>query len=145
MRTQAVMNQISKEFYERKNTDEAIDKSVFMSAVKNVFEDICEQELERNQTIFETRLKIKGLLKSFKKPIRWLEKAFVKSWLFSEKDLKTFNHINAPRLKRFIDTLSNNVYTIFMHHQLINNDLKDKLRAMAAKVSHGTSSSFVIF
>ena len=73
VRTQVVLNQISKEFYERKNTDEAIDKSVFMSAVKNVFEDICEHELEKNQEVFEIRLKIKGLLNPFVKLTHWHE------------------------------------------------------------------------
>ena len=56
-----------------------------MSAVKNVFEDICEHELEKNQEVFEIRLKIKGLLKSFRQTNPLARKRFVKNWLLSKR------------------------------------------------------------
>ena len=131
-RTQAVLNQISKEFYERKNTDEAIDKAVFMSAVKDVFEDICDYELEKNQDVFEVRLKIKGLLKSFKQTNPLARKTIRKKLALERKELKKrLIAVNAPRLKGFIDTLSNDVYAN-IHTESVDQmaELKDKLRAM---------------
>ncbi len=109
--TQYVLNKISAEFYDRKNTDEAIDKGVFMNTVKSVFDEICDHEMEKNLQIFELRQQIKGLLKTLKRTNPLARKTIRKKLNEERKKLKLkFIQINAPRLKSFIDTLSNNTY-----------------------------------
>ena len=52
-----VLNQISTEFYDRKHCEETIDRNVFMASVKQIFEEICDTELEKNMAIFTLRQK----------------------------------------------------------------------------------------
>ncbi|MEK9728272.1 MAG: hypothetical protein VW397_09240, partial [Candidatus Margulisiibacteriota bacterium] len=130
--TQRVLNKISAEFYERKNTDEAIDRSVFMNTVRSVFDDICDTEMEKNRQIFEHRKQIKALLKTLKRTNPLARKTIRKKLNEERKSLKLkFIQVNAPRLKRFIDTLSDDKYTnIHLNSIEKIGDLQIKLKSL---------------
>ena len=132
LRTNAVLNQISAEFYDRKNTDESIDKHVFMNAVKAVFDEICDVEMEKNIQIFELRNQIKSLFKTLRQTNPMARKTVRKKLINQRKELKLkLIEINAPRLKLFVDTLSESTYeNIHLESLEKVEDLKEKLRRL---------------
>ncbi len=127
-----VLNQVSQEFYDRKNCDESIDKNVFMTSVKQVFEEICDSELEQNMAIFSQRKRIKGLIQTLKETNRYSRKDIRKKILNEKNELKQLLiKANIPRLKTFIDIISLKEYE-GIHTESIQelNTLKQKLKSL---------------
>ena len=128
-RTQDMLNKISTEFYERKNSDESIEKSVFMGAVRNIFDEMCDEEVEKNRQIFEIRKTITSLFKTLRQTNPLARKTVKKQLMLERKNLKLkLIEINAPRLKKFIDILSQDTYETIHYESLDKiDDLKNKL------------------
>ena len=115
-----VLNQISKEFYENKNCDESIDRNVFMASVKQVFEEICDTELEKNMVIFAHRQRVKGLIQTLKETNKFSRKDIRKKIIGEKNDLKQLLiETNIPRLKHFVNILSKGSYEGFTNPQSI--------------------------
>jgi len=127
-----ILNQISTEFYDRKNCDEAIDRQVFMASVKQVFEEICDSELEKNMAIFTLRQRIKALLQTLKETNKFSRKDIRKKIILEKNELKELLiETNIPRLKEFIHVLSKRSY-VAIHDASIEklSPLKKKLRTL---------------
>ena len=127
-----VLNQISKEFYENKNCDESIDRNVFMASVKQVFEEICDTELEKNMAIFAHRQRVKGLIQTLKETNKFSRKDIRKKIIGEKNDLKQLLiETNIPRLKHFVNILSKGSYE-GVHQSSVDKviPLKQKLRTL---------------
>ena len=124
-----MLNKISTEFYERKNSDESIEKRVFMGAVRNIFDEMCDEEVEKNRQIFEIRKTINSLFKTLRQTNPLARKTVKKQLMLERKNLKLkLIEINAPRLKKYIDILSQDTYETIHYESLDKiDDLKNKL------------------
>lgn len=127
-----IMNQVSTEFYDRKNTDEAIDRNVFMASVRQVFEEICDTELEKNMAIFTHRQRIKVLVQTLKETNKYSRKDIRKKIIAEKNELKELLiDTNIPRLKEFIHVLSKSTYETIHHDSVYQLDgLKKKLKTL---------------
>ena len=131
-RINKVLNNISNEFYEKKNCDETIDRNVFMASVKQVFEEICDVELEKNMDIFSQRQKIKELLFTLKETNKFSRKDIRRKIILEKNELKQLLiKTNIPRLKQFISTLTEGGYeAIHIDSMKKVEKLKGKLRSL---------------
>tara|TARA_Y100000591_G_C21817475_1_gene691574 strand:- start:79 stop:1947 length:1869 start_codon:yes stop_codon:yes gene_type:complete len=131
-RVNTVLNQISKEFYEKKNCDESIDRNVFMASVKQVFEEICDTELEKNMAIFAHRQRVKGLIQTLKETNKFSRKDIRKKIIAEKNELKQLLiETNIPRLKQFVNILSKGAYEGIHQASIEKIDpLKQKLRTL---------------
>ena len=128
-KTQSVLNKISTEFYERRNSDESIQKSVFMGTVKNIFDEMCDEEIEKNHQVFEIRKTINSLFRTLKQTNPLARKTVKKKLMIERKSLKKkLIEVNTPRLKQYIDVLSQGTYEE-IHYESFNkiDDLRVRL------------------
>ena len=127
-----MLNQISKEYYDRKNCDESIDRNVFMTSVRQVFEEICDTEIQMNMEIFSLRKRIKTLIQTLKETNKYARKDIRKKILNEKNELKRqLIKANVPRLKGFIDVLSSKEYEgVHMESVEQIEPLKLKLRSL---------------
>jgi hypothetical protein len=128
-KTQSVLNKISTEFYERRNSDESIQKSVFMGTVKNIFDEMCDEEIEKNHQVFEIRKNINSLFRTLKQTNPLARKTVKKKLMIERKSLKKkLIEVNTPRLKQYIDVLSQGTYEE-IHYESFNkiDDLRVRL------------------
>jgi hypothetical protein len=128
----AVLNQVSSEFYHRKQCDERIERHVFTGAVQQIFEEICDTELEKNMIIFNLRQRIKELFLMLNQTSHYSRKEIRKKIIDEKNELK--EHLidaNIPRLRHFINTLSKQTYA-GIHDQSTRQleSLKKKLRSL---------------